>query len=101
MASEEPPPAHSEPLWRQVLNWGLIIYFLGLPALGLILALTRIPLDFAHGENSTHVAQFLANFHFSVSALVAAMAGLNSFDRYKVKANGDAKKAVEKEPGLK
>ena len=70
-----------EPLWRVVLNYGLVTYFLGLPALAIILGF--MPMHFGEG---TSIAQFLANFHFSVSALVAAVAGLNSFDRYK--ANG-------------
>jgi hypothetical protein len=66
------------PMWREILNWGAVIYFLGLPALAVFLGFTHLP--FAEG---TEVAKFLGNFHLSVSALVAAMAGLNSFDRYK------------------
>jgi hypothetical protein len=66
------------PLWRELLNWGSVIYFLGLPALAIFLGFT----DFAFAEG-TSVPKFLADFHFTVSALVAAMAGLNSFDRYK------------------
>lgn len=66
------------PLWRQVLNWGSVAYFLGLPALAIFLGFTRIP--FAEGSE---VPKFLADFHFACSALVATMAGLNSFERYK------------------
>jgi TM2 domain-containing membrane protein YozV len=73
------PPA--EPLWRVILNWGLVVYFLGLPAAALIFGLAKIHID--QPGAGTHIAQFLANFHLSVSALLAAIAGLNSFDRYK------------------
>ena len=68
-----------EPLWRTVLNWGAVGYFLGLPAMVIVIG-------FAHLEMwpaGSHAPQFLGNFHLSVSALVAAMAGLNSFDKYK------------------
>jgi hypothetical protein len=75
----EPAPA-----WREILNWGSVVYFLGLPALAIFLGFTHI--QFAEG---TEVAKFLGNFHLTISALVAAMAGLNSFDRYK--ANGGKK----------
>lgn len=68
----------SEPRWRRLLNWGCVVYFLGLPALALLFGLTGI--NFTAG---TQIAKFLTDFHFSVSALVAAMAGLNTFDRYK------------------
>ena len=71
-----------EPLWRIVLNWGVTLYFLGLPLLLLLIGFLHIEL-FPPGS---HAPQFLGNFHLSVSALVAAMAGLNSFDKYK--ANG-------------
>jgi hypothetical protein len=69
---------NGEPLWRTVLTWGCVAYFLGLPAMALVMGLAHI--SFMPGTN---VAKFLADFHFSVSALVAAMAGLNSFDRRK------------------
>jgi hypothetical protein len=71
------------PLWRQILAWGSVIYFLGLPALAIFLGFTGIP--FA-AQSEGEVAKFLANFHFTVTAIVGALAGLNSFDRYK--ANG-------------
>jgi hypothetical protein len=73
------------PLWRTVLNWGSVIYFLGLPALAIFLGFTHIP--FAEGTGS-EVAKFLGNFHFTVSAIVGALAGLNSFDRYKTNGHG-------------
>jgi hypothetical protein len=72
-----------EPYWRTVLNYGSIAYFLGLPALAIFLGFTHIA--FAEG---TAVPKFLADFHFTVSAIVGALAGLNSFERYK--ANGKA-----------
>jgi hypothetical protein len=64
-----------EPAWRTVLNYGCVIYFLGLPAVALVGA-------FAHFKfESENVAKFLTEFHFAVTAIVAAIAGLNSFDR--------------------
>jgi hypothetical protein len=77
--------SESVPLWRQILNWGSVIYFLALPALAIFLGFTHIP--FADG---TTIPKFLSDFHFAVSALVATMAGLNSFDRYKA-TNGQKK----------
>lgn len=77
------------PLWRSVLNWGSVVYFLGLPALAIFLGFTHIP--FAEG---TEVAKFLGNFHLTVTAIVGALAGLNSFDRFK--ANGKEGKPQNK-----
>ncbi len=45
----------------------------------------------------TNVAKFLADFHFSVSALVAAMAGLNSFDRHNKGGRAATPKKEDKE----
>ena len=66
-----------EPLWRVVLNYGCVVYFLGLPAVVLIGAFIHWRFD------SEAAAKFLTEFHFAVTALVATMAGLNTFDRYK------------------
>jgi hypothetical protein len=55
------------------------VWFLGLPFLVILVGFTHIEL-FPAGSDAP---RFLANFHLSISALVAAMAGLNSFDRYK------------------
>jgi hypothetical protein len=71
-----------EPYWRTVLNYGSVAYFLGLPALAIFLGFTHI--GFAEG---TGTAKFLADFHFAVSAIVGALAGLNSFDRHKANGN--------------
>ena len=68
-----------------ILNYGCVTYFLGLPAFAIILGFS----DMTFGKG-TDIAKFLSDFHFAVTALVAAVAGLNSFDRYK--ANGNAKK---------
>jgi hypothetical protein len=78
-----------EPLWRQILNWGLIIYFLGLPALAIFLGFTH-----ASFGSGTNIAKFLSEFHFAVTALLGAIAGLNSFDRYKA-SNGKEHRAPE------
>jgi hypothetical protein len=70
-----------EPLWRSILNWGCVVYFLGLPGVALFYGMMRW--SFVAGSD---IPKFLSDFHFAVSALLAAVAGLNSFDRYK--ANG-------------
>ena len=67
-----------EPLWRILLNYGCVFYFLGLPALAIFLGFTHSTFG-----SSTQIPQFLREFHFAVSALLAAVAGLNSFDRSK------------------
>jgi hypothetical protein len=77
-----------EPLWRLVLNWGCVAYFLGLPALTLLIGFFHLEV-FPAGS---HAPQFLGNFHLSVSALVAAMAGLNSFDQHKAKGKQETEK---------
>ena len=68
-----------EPFWRTLLNYGAVAYFLGLPALVILIGFLHVDV-FPAGS---HAPSFLGNFHLSVSALVAAMAGLNSFDKYK------------------
>lgn len=66
-----------EPLWRTILNWGSVVYFLGLPAVALFYGVT----NFTFGTTSPKAADFLREFHFACTAIVAAVAGLNSFDR--------------------
>jgi hypothetical protein len=73
----------TEPLWRAVLNWGCVVYFLALPALTIFVGFTHAQIF----EPGSRAPQFLANFHLTISALVAAMAGLNSFDRHKANGN--------------
>lgn len=80
-------PKPDEPLWRRVLNYGCVVYFLGLPAIAIFYGAT----NFTFGSTSPNAASFLREFHFTVSALVATMAGLNSFDRYKAHSNGKKK----------
>ena len=78
------------PLWRQILNWGCVVYFLGLPAFAIVLGFG----DMSFGKG-TDIAKFLSDFHFAVTALVAAVAGLNSFDRHK--SNGKIEKKLVNE----
>jgi hypothetical protein len=63
-----------QPTWRTILAWGAVAYFLGLPAIALAGGLI-------HFEMSTNVAKFLADFHMTITALLAAIAGLDSWDR--------------------
>jgi hypothetical protein len=77
----------TEPLWRVILNWGCVVYFLGLPALAILFSLLHIQVF----PPDSQAPQFLGNFHLSVSALVAAMAGLNSFDQHKNRSSDEQK----------
>jgi hypothetical protein len=77
-----------EPLWRVALNWGCVFWFLSLPALVILSGVFSIEIF----PPSSDALRFLSTFHFSVSALVAAMAGLNSFDKYKENGKAEAKK---------
>ena len=70
-----------EPVWRVLLNYGCVFYFLGLPALAIVLGFTHHPFGLNSEGQMTQIPQFLREFHFAVSALLAAVAGLNSFDR--------------------
>ena len=81
---KEEPRFEEEPLWRSILNWGCVVYFLGLPAMAVFYGAT----DFTFGGTTPNAANFLREFHFAVTALVATIAGLNSFDRYKTTKNG-------------
>ena len=67
-----------EPFWRTVLNYGSVIYFLGLPAIAIFYGATHYTFG---GDTSPNAANFLREFHFACTALVMAIAGLNSFDR--------------------
>jgi hypothetical protein len=78
----------TEPLWRLVLNWGCVFYFLALPALTIFIGFSHIQIF----EPGSRAPQFLANFHLTISALVATMAGLNSFDRHKVNGKQETEK---------
>jgi hypothetical protein len=73
-------------LWRTILNYGCVFYFLFLPAMAMFLGFIHFHFD------PPGVATFLREFHFSVTALVAAVAGLNTLDRRtESKANGSKK----------
>jgi hypothetical protein len=80
----------AEPIWRQILNWGCVLYFLGLPAVALSGALFHFSFD---PQVTPGASKFLTEFHFAVTALVATMAGLNTFDRYKGVSSGNGPKA--------
>jgi hypothetical protein len=64
----------SEPTWRKVLAWGAVSYFLGLPAIALVGGFLDL-------EMNAGVAKFLAEFHVTITALLGAVAGLDSWDR--------------------
>jgi hypothetical protein len=63
-----------QPTWRTILAWGALVYFLGLPAIALVGG-------FMHYEMEPGVAKFLAEFHVTITALLGAVAGLDSWDR--------------------
>jgi hypothetical protein len=73
------------PKWRTLLNWGAVIYFLLIPALVIIYSLFGLkPVDPSR-------AAFVISFHYGVSAIVATLAGLNSWDKHTIVKNGDSK----------
>jgi hypothetical protein len=77
-----------EPLWREVLCWGAVITFLTMPLLVFILHI--ISDEIPSFNFSQHISEykFFVPFFQSITALVFALAGLNSFDRTR---NGDKK----------
>ena len=79
-----------EPLWRSILNYGCVFYFLFLPLMAIFYGTTHFAFG---GETAPNAANFLREFHFACTAIVAAIAGLNSFDRRtESQVNGIAKK---------
>lgn len=74
------PPPKPGALWRSILEWGVVIYFLGIPLFYLIIVFTPLDVDLAHHPN---IRQFITQFHITLTAIVTAMAGLNSWDKRK------------------
>ena len=70
----------SEPLWRTIANWSVVLTFFSLPLVVLIVHLT-IVID--HIDVKAHAGEFayLWNFHRILAGLLAAMLGLNSWDK--------------------
>ena len=77
------------PAWRRILEWGCVIYFLGLPLITLMTAFTPLEPDFSKYPEAR---ENMRAFHIAVSALVATMAGLNTVDRRRA-ANGRGEKS--------
>jgi hypothetical protein len=74
MTNSQQQQQQSTPAWRNVLAWGALTYFLGLPAIA-------VAGGFLHFEMNPNVAKFLADFHMTITALLGAVAGLDSWDR--------------------
>ena len=62
------------------MNWGVVFYFLFIPAVVMIYITFELP-----KVDNERIA-FVAHFHYGITALVAAMMGLNSWDK---KSNGN------------
>jgi len=73
-----------DPLWRVVAYWLVIGSFFSLPMVVLIIHLTVL---FEHADVNTYRGQFayIWNFHKILAGLLAAMLGLNSWDKRVVK----------------
>ena len=71
-----------EPRWRTVLCWGAVVTFLGLPfgVCALHLVSDEFPTYF---HFSQHISEykFIIPYYQSITALVFALAGLNSWDK--------------------
>lgn len=74
-----------EPRWRIALYWGVVIAFFTLPLVVLVLHLAAIFTNF--DPTGKHIGEFkyVFEFHRTLAALVAALAGLNSWDKRIVK----------------
>jgi hypothetical protein len=75
-----------EPLWREVAYWGVLLCFFALPIVALILHLSIL---FGRVRYQEHAGEFnyLWSFHRILAGLLAAMLGLNSWDKH-TQANG-------------
>jgi len=86
-----------EPGWRVLLTWGSVITFFGLPLVFFSLHVLSLETPWLHLEN--HLGQgtfsYLAGFYSANTALVAALAGLNSWDKRLANGNGKIIKADE------
>jgi hypothetical protein len=80
------PPRKEDnvPKWRLVLEWGCVVYFLGIPLISIVTIFTPLVADF---EKYPESRENLVRFHLAVSGLVATIAGLNTVDR-KVRTKG-------------
>jgi hypothetical protein len=68
--------ASSDPLWREVAYWCVIIMFFALPLLVFALHITALVSPKFPGEFS-----YLMQFHRILAGLLAAMLGFNSWDK--------------------
>jgi hypothetical protein len=71
----------NEPLWRKVLTWGAVMVFLALPILVLTIHLTSFSVP--NFEMKEHMTEFkyLGVYYTTITTLVFALAGLNSWDK--------------------
>jgi hypothetical protein len=70
-----------EPLWRLVLCWGTVITFLSAPLMVFSLHILSDEVPWFHFSQHIKEYTFMTPFFQSITALVFALAGLNSFDR--------------------
>lgn len=72
----------NEPVWRQVLNWGCVLYFLLIPAIVIVYITFDLP------TVTVERVAFVTKFHIAVTAIIATMLGLNSWDKKNGVKNG-------------
>jgi hypothetical protein len=81
--------ASHEPLWREVAYRCVIVSFFSLPLVVLILHLTLI-LDRLNLQHHSGEFSYLWRFHQLLAGLLAAMLGLNSWDKHAIKSDTGA-----------
>jgi hypothetical protein len=72
-------PLVKEPLWRTALNWGTTIYFLLIPGIVILYGVAGLP------AIEPARAAFVSSFHYAITAIVATLVGLNSWDKHVVR----------------
>lgn len=87
----------NEPRWRQILCWGAVTMFFGLPLGVFILHFAAIEFGWQFDNRIEEFAGIMPVYQ-TITGLVFGLAGLNSWDKY----NGRKRKnePVEKVPGM-
>jgi hypothetical protein len=64
-----------EPKWRLILIWGCVVYFLAIPIFVITYAMLDLsPIDKVRSD-------FIQHFHYAITGILAALAGLNTLER--------------------